>query len=137
MWCKVLHAWPTAPPPCALPPSHAHSHDLPSGANILITNTGIAKLADFGCSKVMDEMTTPTASFMDASYKRIKGTVPFMAPEGESRPCLTVWLPAHVYLCALIGIMRCEPIPVAALVSVEANRPRAQGGHLERRLRGD
>ena len=59
-----------------------------AGANILITNTGIAKLADFGCSKVMDDMKTPTATFMDASYKRIKGTVPYMAPEGTNRVVL-------------------------------------------------
>ncbi len=68
------------PPPLVLWPV--------AGANILITNTGIVKLADFGCSKAMDTMTTPTATLMDASYKRIKGTVPFMAPEGGSASLL-------------------------------------------------
>lgn len=51
------------------------------GANILITITGVAKLADFGCSRVLDRLGTPTSSTMDASYKRIQGTISFMAPE--------------------------------------------------------
>ncbi len=42
------------------------------GANILITITGVAKLADFGCSRVLDRLGTPTSTSMDASYKRIQ-----------------------------------------------------------------
>jgi serine/threonine protein kinase len=51
------------------------------GANILITNTGVVKLSDFGCSKTLNGLSTPTGAAMDASFRRIKGTIPFMAPE--------------------------------------------------------
>lgn len=51
------------------------------GANILITNTGVVKLSDFGCSKAINGLSTPTGAAMDASFRRIKGTIPFMAPE--------------------------------------------------------
>jgi serine/threonine protein kinase len=46
------------------------------GANILVDNAGIVKLADFGASKRLAEMVT-----MDGGHKSIKGTPYWMAPE--------------------------------------------------------
>ena len=48
------------------------------GANVLVTETGIAKLADFGCSKQLQGAATGS---MDESLRSIRGSVPWMAPE--------------------------------------------------------
>ena len=48
------------------------------GANVLITETGVAKLADFGCSKQMQGVNTAS---VDESIQAIKGSIPWMAPE--------------------------------------------------------
>jgi serine/threonine protein kinase len=60
------------------------------GANVLVTDSGIAKLADFGCSKQLAGMCTAS---LEESLRVIRGSVPWMAPEvikqtvsfGESR----------------------------------------------------
>lgn len=49
------------------------------GANILVTDGGIAKLADFGCSKQLVGMCSTVS--MEESLKVIRGSVPWMAPE--------------------------------------------------------
>jgi mitogen-activated protein kinase kinase kinase len=48
------------------------------GANILVTSPGVAKLADFGCSKQLAGMCTAS---MEESMRAIRGSVPWMAPE--------------------------------------------------------
>lgn len=48
------------------------------GANILVTDTGVAKLADFGCSKRVAGLCTVS---LEASMYALKGSVPWMAPE--------------------------------------------------------
>ena len=48
------------------------------GANILVSDAGIAKLADFGCSKQLAGMCTAS---IEESLKAIRGSVPWMAPE--------------------------------------------------------
>lgn len=48
------------------------------GGNILVTDTGIAKLSDFGCSKQLAGLCTAS---MDESLRGIKGSVHWMAPE--------------------------------------------------------
>ena len=50
----------------------------PPGANILVNELGICKLADFGASRQLDGSQTRQ---LEASLKAIRGTVPFMAPE--------------------------------------------------------
>uniref|UniRef100_A0A7S2RWN6 Protein kinase domain-containing protein n=1 Tax=Mucochytrium quahogii TaxID=96639 RepID=A0A7S2RWN6_9STRA len=47
------------------------------GANVLVTLNGTAKLADFGCSLLLDGMNTAEAE----TLCRIRGSVPWMAPE--------------------------------------------------------
>jgi len=56
---------------------HAHQimHRDIKGANILVSNTGIIKLADFGASKKITEMLT------QYDCKSLKGTPYWMAPE--------------------------------------------------------
>jgi serine/threonine protein kinase len=48
------------------------------GANILVSGAGVAKLADFGCSKQLAGMCTAS---IEESLKAIRGSVPWMAPE--------------------------------------------------------
>lgn len=48
------------------------------GANILVSDAGIAKLADFGCSKQLAGMCTAS---IEESMLAIRGSVPWMAPE--------------------------------------------------------
>lgn len=48
------------------------------GANVLVTEGGIAKLADFGCSKQLAGMCTAS---LEESLRTIRGSVPWMAPE--------------------------------------------------------
>ena len=48
------------------------------GANVLVNDAGVAKLADFGCSKQLQGMKTGT---LEQSLQAIRGSVPWMAPE--------------------------------------------------------
>ena len=48
---------------------------------MLVSEAGVAKLADFGCSKQLQGMRTTS---LDQSLKVIRGSVPWMAPEGRS-----------------------------------------------------
>merc|ERR1712100_79904 len=48
------------------------------GANVLVNEHGVAKLADFGCSKQLQGMRTDS---LEESLKAIRGSIPWMAPE--------------------------------------------------------
>jgi mitogen-activated protein kinase kinase kinase ANP1 len=48
------------------------------GANVLISDVGRVKLADFGCSKQLAGLRTNS---LDESLKALRGSVPWMAPE--------------------------------------------------------
>lgn len=48
------------------------------GSNILVTDGGVAKLSDFGCSKQLAGLQTMS---IEGSAKVLKGSVPWMAPE--------------------------------------------------------
>lgn len=45
---------------------------------MLVSDSGIAKLADFGCSKQLTGMCTAS---LEESLRAIRGSVPWMAPE--------------------------------------------------------
>ena len=55
---------------------HQIMHRDIKGANILVDNSGVIKLADFGASKRLAEMVT-----MEGGHRSIKGTPYWMAPE--------------------------------------------------------
>jgi serine/threonine protein kinase len=48
------------------------------GANVLVTEHGVPKLADFGCSKQLPQITTTS---LEESLRSIRGSIPWMAPE--------------------------------------------------------
>lgn len=48
------------------------------GANVLVSSAGIAKLADFGCSKKLSGMFTAS---LEDSMRAMRGSVQWMAPE--------------------------------------------------------
>ena len=48
------------------------------GANVLITKSGTAKLADFGCSKQLQDVNSVS---LDKSLETLRGSIPWMAPE--------------------------------------------------------
>jgi len=63
------------------------------GGNVLINDQGIAKLADFGCSKCLLEHSNQS---IEASLKNIRGSILWMAPEvvrqtGEGRESADIW----------------------------------------------
>ncbi len=58
--------------------SHRIIHRDIKGGNVLVTGQGVAKLADFGCSKQLQGMQTQHGE--DSSHV-IRGSVPWMAPE--------------------------------------------------------
>lgn len=49
------------------------------GANVLVNEQGVAKLADFGCSKQLRGLCSNTLE--DSMNKTVSGSVPWMAPE--------------------------------------------------------
>jgi serine/threonine protein kinase len=69
-----------------------------AGANILVTTNGTAKLADFGCSRALGQLGTPTARLRGDGYDVTQGTLSFMAPEGA---CKLLCLGSFVYRLVL------------------------------------
>jgi hypothetical protein len=55
---------------------HGIAHRDIKGANILVDNTGLVKLADFGASRRIEDLVT-----MESGFKSVKGTPYWMAPE--------------------------------------------------------
>lgn len=49
-----------------------------AGANVLVNEQGVSKLADFGCSKQIPQMLTTS---LEESLRSIRGSIPWMAPE--------------------------------------------------------
>lgn len=48
------------------------------GANVLVNEQGVSKLADFGCSKQIPQLLTTS---LEESLRSIRGSIPWMAPE--------------------------------------------------------
>ncbi|KAL7996538.1 putative protein kinase [Plasmopara halstedii] len=48
------------------------------GANVLVNEQGVSKLADFGCSKQIPQILTTS---LEESLRSIRGSIPWMAPE--------------------------------------------------------
>ncbi|GMF65710.1 unnamed protein product [Phytophthora lilii] len=59
------------------PPIFVYFLALP-GANVLVNEQGVSKLADFGCSKQIPQMLTTS---LEESLRSIRGSIPWMAPE--------------------------------------------------------
>lgn len=61
---------------------YLHSRDIVhrdiKGANVLVNEQGIAKLADFGCSK---QIHSQKSHSLEKSLRSIRGSVPWMSPE--------------------------------------------------------
>lgn len=93
------------------------------GANVLVSETGIAKLADFGCSKQLQGLQTQS---MDKSMQSLRGSVFWMAPEGAAAPPTPPTPPtAHAR----------PPLPLPPR-SNQAVRPRPPRGYMERWVHG-
>ena len=86
-----------------------------SGANVLVNEYGVAKLADFGCSK---QISTVITSSLQESLRSIRGSVPWMAPEGS-----------HYYQTN--NMMFCNLGLCDEIFSCKANRSWFQSRHLE------
>jgi len=57
--------------------NHVIHRDI-KGGNVLLTLNGCAKLADFGCSKLLNVMNTADR---EKTLQTVRGSVPWMAPE--------------------------------------------------------